>query len=222
MRAGNKSIELYSAQQAGAPLIILNTFDNEGAEVLEEVRKLTQADFSLVTVSGLSWDDDMTPWPHEGIMKGDTPYGGRADIYIAELEAILSQVGKELGTKPVWTGLAGYSLGGLFAIYAMYRTKLFSRIASASGSMWYPDFAEYAVSHEPPAKPERLYFSLGDKEAKTRNPILSRVEENTQALYEHYRAQGITTVFELNPGNHFKDNALRMAKGIAWLLKDQG
>ena len=113
MRAGNKSIELYSAQQAGAPLIILNTFDNEGAEVLEEVRKLTQADFSLVTVSGLSWDDDMTPWPHEGIMKGDTPYGGRADIYIAELEAILSQVGKELGTKPVWTGLAGYSLGGL-------------------------------------------------------------------------------------------------------------
>ena len=39
MRAGNKSIELYSAQQAGAPLIILNTFDNEGAEVLEEVRK---------------------------------------------------------------------------------------------------------------------------------------------------------------------------------------
>lgn len=30
---------------------------------------------------------------------------------------------------------------------------------------------------------------------------------------------GIETTFEMNPGNHFKDADLRLAKGIAWMLK---
>ncbi|SDB11638.1 hypothetical protein [Butyrivibrio sp. INlla16] len=29
----------------------------------------------------------------------------------------------------------------------------------------------------------------------------------------------IETTFEMNPGNHFKDADLRLAKGIAWILK---
>lgn len=44
-------------------------------------------------------------------------------------------------------------------------------------------------------------------------------EENTRKLCDAYAARGIETTFELNPGNHFQDAKLRLAKGIAWILE---
>ncbi|MBP5606475.1 MAG: alpha/beta hydrolase, partial [Ruminiclostridium sp.] len=108
---------------------------------------------------------------------------------------------------------------GLFAVYAMYRTSAFSHIVSASGSMWYPGFVEFAKSHKLAVSPEMLYLSLGDKESKTRNKIMEPVERNTAELHEYFRVLDIESVFELNPGNHFQDPAGRLAKGIAWVLR---
>ena len=61
----------------------------------------------------------------------------------------------------------------------------------------------YIVSHEPKSRPDCIYFSLGDKEAKTRNPILKTVQENAEEIWAFYQSKGIDTVFQLNPGNHF-------------------
>ena len=44
------------------------------------------------------------------------------------------------------------------------------------------------------------------------------LEENTRALKERYEKAGVETVFELNPGNHFRDAEARMARGIVWML----
>ena len=44
--------------------------------------------------------------------------------------------------------IAGDSMAGLFAVYALYRTQVFSRVASASGSLWYPGLLEYALMYE--------------------------------------------------------------------------
>ena len=44
---------------------------------------------------------------------------------------------------------------------------------------------------------------------------MQKVQENTEALAEYYRRLGIDVDFEMNPGNHFRDVALRCAKGIA-------
>ena len=60
-----------------------------------------------------------------------------------------------------------------------------------------------------------IYFSLGDREARTRNALLSTVEDKTGKVYDKYKNKGIETTFEMNPGNHFKDADLRLAKGIA-------
>ena len=67
--------------------------------------------------------------------------------------------------------------------------------------------------------PSRVYFFLGDREARTRNALLSTVEDKTGKVYDQYKNKGIETTFEMNPGNHFKDADLRLAKGIAWMLK---
>ena len=102
-------------------------------------------------------------------------------------------------------------------MYALYRTDVFSRAASVSGSLWFPGFREYVFSHTPVRRPDRIYFSLGDRESKTRNPVLRTVQENTEALCEFYRGQGIRTAFQLNPGGHHDHPAQRTAAGIEWM-----
>jgi len=114
--------------------------------------------------------------------------------------------------------LAGYSLAGLFALYSVYQTRLFSRIASMSGSLWFPGFKEYVFSHEMKTPPEHLYLSLGNRESKPRNPYLKTVQERTEELKTFYMEKGIDTVLQFNPGNHYKDTVQRTAAGIAWIL----
>ena len=142
-----------------------------------------------------------------------------SDLLKVLLDDILPKTLAHLPGTPSFTGIAGYSLAGLFALYAMYHTNRFSRVASMSGSLWYPDFREYAVSHKIGRMPDRLYMSLGDREARVGNPVIRTVQDNTEYLAGYYREKGIETVFELNEGNHFKDAALRSAKGIAAILR---
>ena len=115
--------------------------------------------------------------------------------------------------------LAGYSLAGLFAVYAAFRTDVFSEIASASGSLWYPGLLEFIRAHPISENMKAAYLSLGNKESRTHNPVLSTVEKNTRETETCLHLQGIDTFFESNPGNHYKDAVPRMAKGIQWLLK---
>ena len=71
-----------------------------------------------------------------------------------------------------------------------------------------------------PREPESIYFSLGDRESHTRNKILAPVEERTREMERHFAGMGIRTVYESNPGNHYHDTIYRMARGIAWILKE--
>ena len=66
--------------------------------------------------------------------------------------------------------------------------------------------------------PQRLYFSIGRKEDRTRNPLLQPGRANTEAIAAAFAGRGVQTKFELNPGTHFTDPAARTAAGLAWLL----
>jgi len=218
-QAGGKEISLYISDKRDCPLIVLNTFEGGGAQVLEEARKLGGGDFSLLSVGGLDWNRDMSPWECAPVMAQDEGYAGGADSYLSLLlEEILPEGLKRLPESPSWIGIAGYSLAGLFALYALYRTDIFARAASMSGSLWFPEFTDFVRSHDMKRAPEKLYLSLGDKEAKTRNPYLKTVQENTEAAVQLYRDRGLDVTWELTPGNHFRDAELRSAKGILGIL----
>ena len=218
-QAGGKEISLYLSDKRDCPLIVLNTFEGGGAQVLAEARKLGGGDFSLLSVGGLDWNRDMSPWECAPVMAQDEGYAGGADSYLSLLlEEILPEGLKRLPESPSWIGIAGYSLAGLFALYALYRTDIFARAASMSGSLWFPGFGDFVRSHDMKRAPEKLYLSLGDKEAKTRNPYLKTVQENTEAAVQLYRDMGLDVTWELNPGNHFRDAELRSAKGILGIL----
>ena len=216
----NRSVELFPSAVPGAPLVVVSTGMGEGGAVCLAVREATGRDFSLAAVGGLDWEEDLTPWPAPSLARGKGSRGGGADAYIAQLGGrILPELVSSLGAEPEWVGLAGYSLGGLLALYAPFRTDAFARVASASGSLWYPGFLDYALSHEPLRRPDSVYLSLGDREGRARNPLLRPVEENTRRLSRALLDLGIHTTLEMNPGGHFRDEVSRLARGISWILE---
>ena len=216
---GGKTVFVFHSNRPGSPVIYLNTYSDERQKIYEAVQATGCPPFTLVTVSNLAWNHDMAPWDSPAAFKKGEPFIGGADNYLQLLvEEIIPRAEKELAEPPVWRGIAGYSLAGLFALYAIYRTDVFSRVGCMSGSLWFPGFKEYIFSHEPKRRPDCIYFSLGDKEAKARNPVLKTVQENTEEIQTFYQNKGIDTVFQLNPGDHFVQGIERTAAGIQWLL----
>ncbi len=215
-----KHIYIYGEKEKPAPLVITNTFEGDGNEVYSALKGMTDKEFILAVVSDIDWNDEMSPWECPPLYKNDEPCTGGADEYLSKLtKDIIPAIRGELANTPEKIIIAGYSLAGLFALYSLYKTDVFSAAVSASGSLWFPGLSELIEENDFCREPDKIYFSLGDKEAKTKNPLLSTVENKTTKIYEKYKNMGIDTVFEMNPGNHFKDSDLRLAKGIAWILK---
>ena len=214
-----KTISIFPSLAVNAPIIYLNTFSDEGQKVYEAAQAAGCPPFTLVAIGDLDWNHDMVPWDSPPAFKNSAPCTGGADDYLRFLiEEIIPTAEKETKGVPCWRGIAGYSLAGLFALYAIYRTDLFSRVGSMSGSLWFPGIKEYIFSHEPTRRPDCMYFSLGDRESKTRNPVLRRVQQNTEEIQAFYQAKEIDTVFQLNRGNHYDHAAERTAVSIAWIL----
>lgn len=215
----NKKITIYPAATPDKPIVYLNTFSGEGDSVYEQICSMSCLDFTFVAISGLNWNHDMSPWSIPPIMKEDTTCTGGANDYLQLLTgAIILKVENMIKERAAWRGLAGYSLAGLFAVYSMYHTDSFSRLASISGSLWFPYFKEYVFSHEMMGKPYYMYFSLGDKECRTKNAYLKPVQINTESIEAFYKAHGINTAYQLNQGGHHKDAVMRTAKGITGML----
>lgn len=213
-----KQAALYPAEDKTRPLILLNE-ESDGKEVFQTLCGMNCPDFSLLSVSGIDWNHDLSPWQCPPVFNRDAPFSGGADEYLNLLtRSIIPGAVEKGGLRPSFYGIAGYSLAGLFAIYSLYKTDLFSRAACMSGSLWFPDFVEYAESHEPLQKLEKLYFSVGDREERTRNELMKSVRVNMEKLAVWYSSKDIDVLSELNPGNHFKDPPLRIAKGILALL----
>ena len=91
-------------------------------------------------------------------------------------------------------------------------------MASVSGSLWFPGFAEYLDENLPQGALDVAYLSLGKKEHKTPNRMMREVLADTKRCEQTLQDRGAKTLFERNPGNHFSEPPLRSAKGIAWML----
>ena len=109
-------------------------------------------------------------------------------------------------------------MAGLFSLWAVYQTDVFSGVAAASPSMWFPGFIDYMKEHE--IKTDKVYLSLGNKEEKTRNPVMATVGDRIREAELLLKEQGIDCILEWNQGNHFKEPDVRTAKGFAWVLSE--
>lgn len=215
----NKEITLYKSTDINAPLIVFNTFEGDGEGVYQALQNMGCTSLNSLVIGNIDWNHDMSPWYMPSIYSKEKSFSGGADEYLKLLiDKILPRAKELMDGEPKFTGIAGYSLAGLFAVYAMYKTDVFDRVACMSGSLWFHDFIEYCKRNEYKRLPDKIYFSLGDKEANTRNPVLKTVEYNTRELSEYFKNLGSEVIFELNKGNHFTDTVLRSAKGIKAIL----
>ena len=183
---------------------------------VELIQTLSEKAFSLVAFKIEDWNKELSPWPAPPVF-GKVPFGEGADKTLAFIKAQLLPKLRETGFDTEHLLLGGYSLAGLFALWASFQSELFEGIAAASPSVWFPGWLDFSQSHIPQAR--SIYLSLGDKEEKARNPIMAQVGNAIRRQEELLREQGVNTVLEWNVGNHFVDSDLRTAKAFSWLLK---
>ena len=215
----SKTLTLYPAADPAAPLVADVEFQENGADILAAARAAGAPDFHLLTVSGLNWDEDLSPWPSRPVVSKEDHFTGQASVFADFLtRQALAWALEALPQADRRLILAGYSMAGLFALYAATRTSRFEALVSCSGSLWFPDFEAYARTTPFVRDPRSIYLSLGDKESKVKSPVLQTTEPVTRSLADFYADQGIQTVYVAEKGNHFKDPAGRLGRGIAWTL----
>ena len=236
------SIHTQMSSVPGAPIVYLlgDVADNSPVQVPEGV--------SQVNVGIDLWEENFSPWCAQRVFAKGPNFGDGAQ---KTLDTLINQVipwaESELSEPPVYRVLVGYSLAGLFSLWAGLSPQLsdaaapqvarscqpgaapqlsapastFQRIGAVSGSFWFPDLLDY-VDQQLSGGAVGLthaYLSLGDREARTPNPQIMHVRENAELLASKLQNAGIISTFELNRGNHFQNVEGRMQKALDWLVK---
>ena len=216
----SKQLTLY--EQSAPSVIFLQPVDDHDEEALDDqiayMEQHTEQPFALCAVKIGRWGQELSPWNAPAVF-GKEDFGDGAgetldfltDMLIPELK---NRCRLQENIKVI---LGGYSLAGLFALWCGYQTDLFSGIVAASPSVWFPGWIDYAKTH--PFYPRNAYLSLGDREAKTRNPVMAAVADCIEEQMELFKSAGVDTVLEWNQGNHFKESDIRTAKGFLHFLK---
>ena len=218
------SVHTQMPSVAGAPVVYLlgDVADHSPVQVPEGV--------SLVNIGVDLWEENFSPWCAPRVFAKGPNFGDGAQ---KTLDTLINQVipwaESELTEPPAYRVLVGYSLAGLFSLWAgvtqagvtQAPAATFQRIGAVSGSFWFPGLLDY-VDQQLSGGVVGLthaYLSLGDREARTPNPQIMHVRENAELLASKLQNAGIISTFELNRGNHFQNVEGRMQKALDWLVK---
>ena len=253
------SIHAQMSSVAGAPVVYLlgDVADHSSVQVPEGV--------SLVNVGVDLWEENFSPWCAPRVFaKGPNFSDGAQKTLDTLIKQVVPWAESELTEPPAYRVLVGYSLAGLFSLWAGVSQQVacgcqpgnallqpgapqqvarvcqpddvssqpgaphvdapvatFQRIGAVSGSFWFPGLLDY-VDQQLSGGVVGLthaYLSLGDREARTPNPQIMHVRENAELLASRLESAGITSMFELNRGNHFQNVEGRMQKALDWLVK---
>lgn len=216
-------METYYFGNNDAELVLVQPVDGHDLELMERecelIRSMTGREFLLAAVRVGDWNRGLSPWPAPAVF-GREDFGGGAGRTLAHIEEELLprlRAGKN-GEKRRFA-IGGYSLAGLFALFAAYRSNAFPLCAAVSPSVWFPGFIDFARENR--IKADAVYLSLGDREERTRSPVMARVGGAIRELHSLLESNGTACTLEWNEGNHFRDSELRTAKGFAWLLNKE-
>lgn len=175
---------------------------------------------SLAVISGMDWDDDMTPWPAKGEPPGCPDFKGKAPEFLRSLAGhVVPKIEKRMGMEgKAERTLAGVSLSGLFTLWQWMTCDTFHNIISLSGSFWYDGFADRLTSQPVPEGKGKAFFLLGNQEAKARVKAFQSVQTDTEKIVAYLEQNGVETAFELVPGNHYQYGEQRLVRALAWMF----
>ena len=220
MQIGNRPCRIYGEAHAEY-LLLQMTGDHELQSIDHEVAAIAQSgrNFLFAAIPVENWNDALSPWEAPAVW-GKQGFGGKAGDTLRFLTEQVVPTLKQQFNLPenVRIILGGYSLAGLFALWASTQTALFSGVAAASPSVWFPGWMEFEQQH--PIQAQCIYLSLGDREERTRNATMAAVGKNIRALHSRLAERGTDCTLEWNIGGHFKDADLRTARAFRWAMED--
>ena len=140
---GGRDCTIYTMD--GAQILLLQPVDDHDQSLLDSEVELicshTDAPFNLVAFGIKDWMSELTPWPAPPTF-GKQPFGDGAEMTLGYVKNVLIPTLQERwGAMKVVLG--GYSLAGLFALWAGYNSDICDGIAAASPSVWYPQWTVY-------------------------------------------------------------------------------
>lgn len=220
MQIRNRPCRIYGEAHAEY-LLLQMTGEHELQSMESEVAAIAQSahHFLFAAIPVKSWNDELSPWEAPAVW-GKESFGGKAADTLRFLTEQAIPALKQQFALPenVRIILGGYSLAGLFALWASTQTALFSGVAAASPSVWFPGWMEFEQQH--PIQAQRVYLSLGDKEEHTKNTVMATVGDNIRILHSRLAERGTDCTLEWNSGGHFKDADLRTARAFRWVMEE--
>ena len=216
--------EMITLGRTDADTLLLQMVDEHDREWLEKeaalIRELSGGrDFCLQAVQVEDWNRDLSPWTAPAVFGREDFGEGAAETLQFLLKEVLPERGGGAGLPARKIYLGGYSLAGLFALWAGHQTDRFDGIAAASPSVWFPGFTDYMREH--PMLADRVYLSLGDREERTRNPVMAQVGNRIREAESILAEAGKDVLLEWNKGNHFREPEVRTAKAFAWVMEQR-
>ena len=220
MQIGNRPCRIYGEAHAEY-LLFQMTGEHELQSMDGEVAAIAQSahHFLFAAIPVESWNDALSPWEAPAVW-GKQGFGGKAADTLRFLtEQAIPTLKLQLDLpENVKIILGGYSLAGLFALWASTQTNQFYGVAAASPSVWFPGWMEF--ERQRPIQAQRIYLSLGDKEEHTKNAVMAVVGDNIRTLHSQLIARGADCTLEWNSGGHFKDADLRTARAFRWVMEE--
>ena len=214
--------ECYLYIQSGSKYLLIQPVDEHDLDLLDKevelIHSLSEMPFTLAAFKVNDWNSELAPWAAPPVF-GKISFGEGAEETLAFITVQMFPMLREKGIYTPHCLLGGYSLAGLFSLWASYHTDKFEGIAAASPSVWFPKWLDFAQANNPQAR--SIYLSLGDKEEKAKNPVMARVGNAICKQEEMFKEQGVNTILEWNAGNHFVDSERRISKGFAWLMNNK-
>lgn len=168
----------------------------------------------IVRVPVRDWGTSLTPWPARSPWRGQPDFGGKAGEMLDELVHEVPGFEARCGLSPASRAICGYSLGGLFSLYAFVRTDLFKGCGCVSGSVWYEGWVPWLRGQDLDLRGRFAYLSLGSREKNARQPILRTVEDNMAACADMLREHGCEVEYVVGPGTHFQHERERIDAAI--------
>lgn len=174
---------------------------------------------SMVAISGVDWNDALTPWPACGVFRKKKPFGGKAADFLTALQGeYFHDIEEALGVTDAERYLVGVSLSGLFAIWTLTQTSVLKGIAAISPSLWYDNFAEWFGSADLKGGAQKVHISLGDKEKNSKEQRMTKVETCTEEIVRALAEKGVAVDFQIFDGTHFSPILPRLELALASIL----
>lgn len=175
--------------------------------------------FVLVAFKISNWTKDLSPWVAKSPFKQDDFGSGAKDTLSCVVNHIIPNIKSlfSINNSRMKICIGGYSLSALFALWCGYVCADFDAVAAASPSVWIDKWGGFITNAKMNAP--KVYLSLGDREAETKNKMLQRVITNIKLQYETLKNDNIETILVFEQGNHFKDSDIRTAKAFVWIMQ---